>query len=725
MMEELQMKTLVCLVMFAIVGSGIAAAVSVVRGETTTWGPVAGADWIPFAPEPDIVEGSALDFSAFAGKVEPAGAYGRVVVRNGHFEFERKPGVPQRFLGANVCMGCCFPSTMEKAHRLARNIRRAGYNSIRLHHFDRTLTAGPEEDGALKLEPKAVGQLDMLMAAAIEQGLYVTADFFIGRLVPWRSVGDDKPGRVGQSKFKDLVYVHEGLTRNLEQFISNFLGHVNPLTGRRYGDEPALAWIGLVNESAPYCCASSDPLWHAAWKAYLAERKAADPEGWGDVPETLPKDGWGGTKQVSALFRFFGERERLFAERLRRHVRETCRSQVLLSCSNGGFHPAPDFLPRASSACYDYVDDHYYFDHPTYPVPWNRMQWTYKQTNPVRGWTRGLPEIALRRIFGRPFTVTEFNYPGLNRFRAGNGLVFGAAAAGQDWDGLWRFEWSAEADSETIMERVVTDSPQHERTFDVSGDPVLLASERAIAALFLRGDLAPIPARAPVVYRPSDFVRPFAHDAEVSHGLLALAVFGWHYRIGAWVGETPPADAVRTWTYPDCYRRKWSVADLPSETPDAPVRVDQKAGSFVVVTPRTCGAFGEGGRFDAGTLKVTLAGAPAAVWATSLDAKPLAESKRVLLTHLTNVLAEGMTFSNATCRTLLKLGKGSYLMAAGSADVRLGLAPGRWRAYALTPGGRRRNEVPVRMPAEGGLAIRADVAANPKDASYLYELTCE
>ena len=109
------MKTLVCLVMFAIVGSGIAAAVSVVRGEMTTWGHVAGADWIPFAPEPDIVEGSALDFSAFAGKVEPAGTYGRVVVRNGRFEFERKPGVPQRFLGANVCMGCCFPSTMEKA----------------------------------------------------------------------------------------------------------------------------------------------------------------------------------------------------------------------------------------------------------------------------------------------------------------------------------------------------------------------------------------------------------------------------------------------------------------------------------------------------------------------------------------------------------------------------------------------------------------------------------
>lgn len=58
--------------------------------------------WTPFAIEPDIEPGSALDFSAFAAKNAPCGVHGRVVARGDHFEFEDKPGEPVRFWGVNI-----------------------------------------------------------------------------------------------------------------------------------------------------------------------------------------------------------------------------------------------------------------------------------------------------------------------------------------------------------------------------------------------------------------------------------------------------------------------------------------------------------------------------------------------------------------------------------------------------------------------------------------------
>ena len=509
------------------------------------------------------------------------------------------------------------------------------------------------------------------------------------------------------------------MIRNLEQFISSFLSHVNPGTGRRYGDEPALAWIGLMNEAAPYCCSTSGANWDRAWKGFLARRKEADPAGWGDVPEELPRYGYGSSKQVSALYRFFAERERLFAERLRRHVREVCRSQVLLSCSNGGFMPAPSFLVRASPA-YDYVDDHHYFDHPKYPHPGSKSHWKCTQENPVRAYC-GVPAIAIRRTFGRPYLVTEFNYPGYNRFHGSNGLLFGAAAARQDWDGVWRFEWSCRADTESFVARPSVD----EACFDTNGDPILLASERAIAALFLRGDLKPIDARFEVVCPPSVLSgAPFEKDVDVSHWKLQLSVFGWHYRIGTNVSEKPSAKADRSVLYPDAFRREWGVADLPASGPDACVRADPVAGSFAVATPCTCGAFAEGGQVRAGALTVDISGHPATVWATSLDGYALDRSKRILLTHLTNVLGEGARFTDASCREMLRIGRGRYLMANGRAAVTLDVSPGRWRAHVLSSGGARLREVPVET-VEGGIRLLCDVASDPVRAACCYELVKE
>lgn len=76
---------------------------------------VAGPGWIPVAREPWIEPGSALDFTSAIPREAPAGKFGRVVARGGHFEFENLPGVPQRFYGVNICDSANLPETAEEA----------------------------------------------------------------------------------------------------------------------------------------------------------------------------------------------------------------------------------------------------------------------------------------------------------------------------------------------------------------------------------------------------------------------------------------------------------------------------------------------------------------------------------------------------------------------------------------------------------------------------------
>ena len=60
-----------------------------------------GAGWTPIAGVTSVQAGSVLDFSGLCSKREIADAYGRVIAKGPHFEFEKLPGVKQRFYGVN------------------------------------------------------------------------------------------------------------------------------------------------------------------------------------------------------------------------------------------------------------------------------------------------------------------------------------------------------------------------------------------------------------------------------------------------------------------------------------------------------------------------------------------------------------------------------------------------------------------------------------------------
>ena len=399
----------------------------------------ANDEWLPFAVAPGVKKGSALDFATVSGVDAPAGKYGHVIVRNGHFAFEKRPDRPVRFYGVNLCFNANYVD-FDDAKAFADRLAHLGYNALRIHHYERDLVEG-SADGTT-LNPRRMRQLDGLLAACVEAGVYVTTDLFVSRPVPWRALGENRNGLVPMDEFKAMVRTNEAAYANLEKFTRALLGHVNVYTGRRWADEPALAFISLVNENN------------------LGNH--------GGIPE-------GPARKAAA------DLERAFYARMERLLHQEIGTKALLTDMNGWTN-YDEY--RACRKDYDYVDNHFYVDHPRFLERDWQLPSSCPNENPLKGRPRGAPGAGAIREPDKPFTITEWNYSAPGRYRGVGGIFTGAWAAREGWDGLWRFAWS-HGDAGIVK-------PETCRLgyFDMAGDPLSLASERATMCLFLRGDLA-------------------------------------------------------------------------------------------------------------------------------------------------------------------------------------------------------------------------------------------
>lgn len=681
----------------------------------------AGSDWIPVEMKGPVVAGSALDFSFLRKHAGPAGRYGRLKVVGSHFEFEGLPGVPQRFYGANLCEEAVTPPK-EAGARFAEDFARRGYDSVRFHHHERPLIAGMKDPAALTLNPEAVDRFDALVANCISNGLYLTTDLHVSRRpIAYRAIGIDRDGDVPGMDYKAYVQFLPAAHSNYLAWVRAFLTHRNPYTGRTLAEEPALVCLSLVNEgpldAKDGAFYGSIPECVGRWKAWLAERKARDPKRWAQVSEDIPAV-CGKSVQGVAFLEFLADAERLFAERMRKFLRCELGCSVPLANMNNSGRLA--FLHVRSSA-YDYVDDHFYVDHPEFlKGGWGGPS-TCEGRNPVKNARLGASISSPKRSFDKPFTVSEYNYCWPGRYRAVGGLLTGAEAALQDWSAIWRFAWTCEA------WRMGACCAGGAGFFDAVSDPFAQASDRAVMCLFGRGDLKPLSGEY-VVRLPDDFGEN--PNPELGRGTdVPWAWLSWYRRIGTTlhdrIGQVPlaayltnTAESVRKELRLDGEPGLWPVAG------DGVVRIDPDSGGFAVSSLRTSGGLSSGGRIRTKFLAANVDTGDAVIWASSLDGKPLSDSARILVSHLTEEENDGAVFADAERRLVLNHGRRvRALVRAGRARVALRCADACWKVYALATDGSRRHEIPCEFK-NGRLCFTADVAADPKNATFLYEVVC-
>ncbi len=445
--------------------------------------------WTPVSFPPDVMPGSALDFSALRGTGRPAGTYGRVVARGGHFEFEKAPGIARRFFGVNLCNEANYPPTLEAARALAARLARNGYNAVRIHHHDAPMVS--KSNDGLTVNPEMRRRFDSLVAACVEEGLYLTTDFYVSRWIALPTVGINKPGLMPNGEFKSLVSVDEHVFGNYIRFVREFMTHVNPFTGRSLAEEPALVGVSLVNEGNHgnnMGIYRNYPAWGAAWKAWRTAEMGRDPSV-ADLPDAIPDNVVDGSVAARAFARFLAERERMFVERVRKMVKDELKCPVPITNMNFGYGVQPEEFRPVRETVYDYVDEHYYVGHPLgifggRGFPSAMAPDGGNSGNPLRGGERGAVRLGERRVPDKPYTVTEYNWCYPCRFRGACGLAVGARAASCDWSGIWRFAWASD------MQGVTNAGRNAIGVFDIAADPLAQAADRATAALFLRGDLA-------------------------------------------------------------------------------------------------------------------------------------------------------------------------------------------------------------------------------------------
>lgn len=612
--------------------------------------------WRPIEQPKFTVPGSALDWSAWT---EPgAGQRGPVVIRDGHLELRDRPGEKLRLFGTNFCDRCCYQDP-EACRKLAHQIRAMGYNTVRLHHYDRHLVyqGKAAADG---FDPAKLDQLDAMFAALKAEGLYVTIDLYTVRPLPAGIVpGIDRSVWLGE--YKALVAIEPTAMADWETFARQLLTHVNPYTGLAWKDDPALWGICLLNENNLTANWNSAPdiaqryrdrfaVWQTAHGAGLT-----DPQAWAA---------------------FLLERQQATTRHCAEFVRKLGTTALLT-----------DINYRQESALaliredLDYVDNHAYHDLKSFMAEQWKLPYRHRQTNAVREAASLPKQLFESRISGKPYTVTEFNYCYPNHYRAAGGLLMGAYASLQDWDGIFRYAYAH--------------NPQHAnetaRAFylDTATDPLNLLADRMIALLYRRGDVSPAPTMAAMPYDESLMKVSDPLDRTAGFAPETFRRLGLTQRIGmSRAAKAIPPEASLTGPY-------------VSETGE--LQIDPAAGTFRVVTPRSEGLVTE----DAAPLTanlLTLSGAAGFTVAAvgALDDQPLATSRRMLAIVLTDVQNTNVRFGDPEHTILLDWGQLPHLVRRATATLSLKL-DGAVTVYALGLDGARLGEVAVE--SQGGQVV--------------------
>jgi len=599
----------------------------------------AGPDWSPVDHKLSILRGSALDWSA--QNPLPAGSKGFIKASaDGKFYAENEPTKPIKFFGTNVNGSACFLTNAEH-DRLADDLSRMGYNLVRLHHFDYLLIS-PTAPNSTTFHPLYVERFHYFIDALRRRGIYTTIDLYSLRSPRTNEI---LPGNISTLEYKMLLLVDPIARSNWQTYSLNLLNSVSPYTGRRLKDEPALAMICLVNEQVPlsYPKGSMRPEIFTKLEAVTGR------------PWTVNTDADGRTcdQLVSNQYDWM------------KNMLRSNGVKALLSLHNVGVENTFSGTRRKV----DFQDAHIYFSHPQ----WMGANWSVPvsmlPSAPIKN-MQFFGMFAAGRIHNKPYFLGEHDAPMPSPFRGEYGLMMGALASVQKWDALLRFGYT---DRIQYLDNVL---PAH--WFVTVSDPANMATERAIKALFHRGDL--------VANDPTSVVHiPYNTSGLNDNRNQPLAKNGALFAPMA-MSNTTGSSTLNT-----------PILNGISARADGSVVADLFQQSLKINTPATCGVISNPGVIQtAGRLQVLLHGSRASVWASSVDGKPLVDSRRILLVHLTEVHNSGTTWSGDERTVVTDLGTLPHIAKNGTADVTMTMQnPSTARVYRLDGSGRRIAAVPL------------------------------
>lgn len=162
-------------------------------------------------------------------------------------------GERARLVGVSMTGTACFPDSAD-AIATANRLAKLGVNIVRFVYFDyhnsngaSTLAPGNRSD---TLSPNQMKKLDWFLHQLKRKG--IRAHFVLkARNGPRRD--DNVPG--WDSTYNSGQYIthfSEPFQRMQQRYMSALFNHVNPYTGRRYGDDPVIALVTITDQNSLY-----------------------------------------------------------------------------------------------------------------------------------------------------------------------------------------------------------------------------------------------------------------------------------------------------------------------------------------------------------------------------------------------------------------------------------------------------------------------------------------
>jgi hypothetical protein len=401
--------------------------------------------------------------------------------------------------------------------------------------------------------------------------------------------------------------------------------------------------------------------------------------------------GESGSPAGEDFLRFLADTDRQTAHTLATFIRKELGLRSLLvdtQASYGGLEGL-----RREIADSDFIDMHAYWQHPDFAAGWSQLRFHIENTTQVAAPDGGaLGSLAVYRVGGKPFTVSEYNIPAPNDY-AGEALpMYASIASLQDWDAIYAYtylDFSARWDADHLL-----------GFFDLAGNPAALSFLPVAALAFRKGLVEP----SPIVPR---LTLPATREKDpplVGEGALAKL----------WTAMGVPPSRVSS--------SRLEVAPVrphgnpaPKVVPDEPAswihwNSAAPAPTFMVRAPALRVAAGKiaGTAFDLGDVHFAVGDLPrgdASIALVALDGRPLSLSKEMLLVAVARVENSGMTW-NADRTGLTSWGHGPAV--AEFVPLTVTLPWTQLRAERLDPAGGVAAPLAVSREADGRSSLRLD-----------------
>ncbi|HWX19734.1 MAG TPA: beta-galactosidase [Candidatus Binatia bacterium] len=406
-----------------------------------------------------------------------------------------------------------------------------------------------------------------------------------------------------------------------------------------------------------------------------------------------------GTPRGLAWTRFLAETERSYTDGMRTFLKKDLGVEAAIIDTQASYGGIAGTYRESFN---DFVDMHAYWQHPSFPGrPWDGANWHIRNTPMAADQSGGnLARLAIYRVAGKPFTVSEYDHPAPSHYAAEMFPMIASFAAVQDWDGLFQFDWGGpEADAGRIT-----------GYFSLQQHPAKLAFLPVAALMFRRGEVEAVSSTARLAV-------PAAQVEELTAGNISMADV-WK-KAGVSISDLVTHRAELRFT-----SGGKPETDL-SEAAKSPVSWDVKAGVYTVDAPAAKAVVGHctgkttvlgGAEFDVKANARNFA----VLTLNAVDGRPLNRSGRLLLVAAGNVENTGMGWNADHTSVGTQWGQAPTICEGISAKVTLATTANAARIQALDGKGARAGEVPAKLAA-GKLSFEI----GPRFKTLWYEIVVE